>query len=65
MSWSSDDWEIVNLKITSDLSWEIYNWILSTVQIWRQNSWTIENLTIEIEDDKWGKTTETKRIARD
>ena len=64
-TWSTDDWTITNLKITSDMAWEIYNWNLQAVQIPRQSSSTIETLTIVITDNDWETTEITKKIVRD
>lgn len=57
------DGEVVNLKLTSDVSWLIHDGELESVHIPRLGSW-LENLTIEIIDNGGKKTTVTKRVAR-
>lgn len=66
VSWSTDDWTVDNLEITSDLRGSLHNSSVLNKQfdwdwLWSQ----IETLTITITDNWWFSTIETIKIAWD
>jgi len=66
LSWSTDNWTIVNYKFTSDLWWVLPNLnspIFNLSWAWKLNQ--IETITSELTDDKWLITTSTIKIFWD